>query len=142
MTIKAVLFDCDGVLTTERNDAYSTCRFLNAATKIPQNYLEKVYMAFFPATYINKGNDTAVIQQFCDRIGMGVNLDMVMDSFRKTPKNEGMFELADGLRKNGYRTGIVTDNSETRIKVIIDSFQLRDFYPIIVSVDVGCRKRG
>ena len=79
-------------------------------------------------------------EAFCRCIGHDLGYELAEQSFH-APLNGQMLRLAQRLRADSYKVGIITNNTRERFKVIRDDHDLdKIFYPIIVSGEVGHKK--
>lgn len=78
----------------------------------------------------------------CEAMGKALDIGLLAEAFGSTPPNAGMFALARRL-KTGYAVGIITDNSRDRVDPLRKHRGLDALFdPIVVSAEVGRRKRG
>ena len=140
MTIKAVLFDFDGVLTTDKTGSLTTTRFLSERTGIDLARVQSVFRNFNDDLTLGKTTHTRVWESICEGLGMSLSIELLKEAFESTPMNARMLELARNLHPR-YSVGIVTDNKKDRIdhlKRIHDLPSLFD--PIAVSAEIGVAK--
>ena len=138
--MKAILFDFDGVLTTDKTGSLTTLRYLGAQTGIPHAKLRSAFRKFNDDLNRGKVTHAEIWPALCDSLGEAIDLSLLPRAFESTPINAGMFELALRL-KAAYRVAIITDNKKDRIdhlKVYLGLPELFD--PILVSAEVGCLK--
>jgi len=142
MSMKAIFFDYDGVLTTDRTGSLTTCRHLSDRTGIPY---EAVAAAFEPHnTPLNAGlcSYATIWDSVCDALGQNVPREFLVAAFESTPLNMAMLELARGLSRS-YAVGIITDNKADRFEHLV-RYQALDkvFFPIVVSSVFGSSKQS
>lgn len=138
--IKAIFFDFDGVLTTDKSGSLTTLRSLSRQTLIPE---ETLWDAFSPFNHdLLNGNTThaEVWPEICRALGKPIPSDLLEIAFLATPINQSMMELAKELRKS-RRTGIITDNKADRVASLSRHHTLGAlFEPIVVSAEFGSGK--
>lgn len=140
--IKAVFFDYDGVLTTDKTGSLTTCRYLSKATGID---LPAVRAAFSPHNAdltLGKTTHRQVWGEICSSLGQKLDIGLLLEAFESTPLNTGMLALAKELKRKNL-VGIITDNKKDRIDHL-RRYQDLDavFDPIVVSAQVGADKKG
>lgn len=141
-SIDAVLFDLDGVLTTDATGSLTTLRALHAATGIDQAALWSAFAPFNEALLLGRTTHAAVWPAVCAHLGRALPFELLDAAFRATPMNAPMLDLARRLRTH-VRVGIVTDNKRDRVDRLVELHTLdRIFDPIVVSADVGSGKDG
>lgn len=139
--IKAVFFDFDGVLTTDGNGSGTTCRNIQKA--VPDLAFENIYRCYrvhHSVLLTGKKNHADIWKDFCSCVGKEVDIGVLHNAFKNTPKNEQMFQLSKMLREK-YTTGIIADNTKERFDVLRVEMQLPIFFDaVIVSGDIGYTK--
>ena len=139
--IGAVLFDLDGVLTTDASGSTTTLRALQAATGLDEG---RLWRAFAPVNHdllLGRTTHAEAWPGICARLGADLPIRLLDAAFDATPMNAAMLALAASLRP-GVRTGIVTDNKRDRVDRVVGRHGLAaGFDPIVVSADVGSDKR-
>lgn len=135
--IRAVLFDLDGVLTTDASGSLTTLRHLHRATGIDEAALWDAFAPFNADLLLGRTTHAAAWPSICARLGRVLPYGLLDAAFRSTPMNAPMLDLARRLRRT-VRTGIVTDNKRDRVDRLVALHSLDDgFDPIVVSADVG-----
>jgi putative hydrolase of the HAD superfamily len=138
--VKAILFDFDGVLTTDKTGSLTTLRYLSAHTGISHERLSLAFKKFNGDLNLGKVTHEEIWSDLCDSLGHSVDPSLLPQAFESTPINTGMFELALRL-KTSYSLGIITDNKKDRIDHLKAHLGLPELFdPIVVSAEVGCRK--
>lgn len=138
--VKAILFDFDGVLTTDKTGSLTTLRYLSAQTGISYEKLSSAFKKFNRDLNLGKVTHGDIWPALCDSLGNAIDLALLPRAFESTPINVGMFELALRL-KAAYSVAIVTDNKKDRIDHLRAHLRLPEvFDPILVSAEVGCLK--
>ncbi len=116
--IKAIFFDFDGVLTTDKTGSQSIVNYLSAKTGIPYDTLKPVYALFNKELLLGGLKHEDMWQAFCDRLGTDIDYTLLTDSFWNTPIDEDMITLVKQL-KSHYAVGMITDNKCDRIDEIV-----------------------
>ena len=116
--IKAILFDFDGVLTTDKTGSQSIINYLSAKTGIPYDTLKPVYASFNKELLSGSLKHEDMWQEFCDCIGTNIDYTLLTESFWNTPIDENMIALAKRLKPD-YAIGMITDNKCDRIDEIV-----------------------
>jgi FMN phosphatase YigB (HAD superfamily) len=139
-TIRAVMFDFDGVLTNDKTGSLTTTRYLSQRTGIELSRLQAAFRSFNSDLTLGRTTHAAVWGDICADLGQAVGLDLLEEAFESTPLSERMLGVARGLRSR-YSVGIITDNKKDRIDALKRLHDLpRLFNPIVVSAEVGLSK--
>ena len=140
--IRAVFFDYDGVLTTDKTGSLTTCRYLSRRTGIDVATLSEVLRPYNEDLTLGRLSHADVWPEVCKALGQSVSLELLPLAFESTPANGPMFSLAREL-KQSCCVGIITDNKKDRIDYLRKAQQLDSvFEPIVVSAEFGCTKQG
>jgi HAD superfamily hydrolase (TIGR01509 family) len=140
--IKAVFFDYDGVLTTDKTGSLTTARYLSRATGIDLSALRVAFSHYNQDLTLGKITHSQIWDDLCKSLGKNMCIDLLYDAFESTPLNQGMFSLARKLKKS-HSVGIITDNKKDRIEHLKQHQELESlFSPIVVSADVGLDKKS
>ena len=138
--IKAVLFDFDGVLTTDKTGSLTTARYLSERTGIALSQVQGAFRRFNEDLTLGKTTHLQIWDDICCDLGRRVSIDLLMEAFESTPMSEPMLRLAKGLRSS-HSVGIVTDNKKDRIDILKRLHGLPSVFDLIaVSAEVGIRK--
>lgn len=138
--IRAVMFDFDGVLTTDKTGSATTTRYLSQRTGIELSKVQAAFRGFNNDLTLGRTTHAAIWKDICADLGQTISLHLLNEAFESTPMSERMLSIARGLRSR-YAVGIVTDNKKDRIDVLRRLHDLpRLFDPIMVSSEVGLRK--
>jgi len=138
--IQAILFDFDGVLTTDKTGSLTTNRYLSEATGIAFATIQAALKPFNHGLLLGKTTHAAIWPEVCARLGRDIDFALLDAAFKSTPLNTAMFDLARSL-KHRYRIGIITDNKLDRIDCLRAHHQLDALFdPIVVSAAVGSDK--
>ena len=139
-TIRAVLFDFDGVLTSDKTGSFTTTRYLSQCTGIELPRVQAAFRRFNNDLTLGRITHAAVWGDICADLGRAVGIHLLEEAFKSTPLSERMLAIARGLRSR-YSVGIVTDNKKDRIDALKRLHDLpRLFDPIVVSSEVGLGK--
>ena len=140
--IKAVFFDYDGVLTTDKTGSLTTNRYLSQAAGIHVSKIIAAFSQYSRDLTLGKTTHAQIWQQVCSELGRDLNINLLYEAFTSTPVNEGMFSLARQL-KASYFVGIITDNKKDRIDHLKQTQDLEAlFSPIVVSAEIGTSKES
>lgn len=139
--IKTIFFDFDGVLTTDGKGSGITCK--NIQKEIPDVPYEKIlqcYRVHHLDVLTGKKSHSNTWDEFCTCIGTPLNISVLHNAFKDTPKNMQMFDLVQKLHKN-YKVGIITDNGAERLDILTKEMELDVLFDnIIVSARTGGTK--
>lgn len=142
MTIKAIFFDFDGVLTTDEGGSVTEKRNLCKLTEASPEKIDECYKKYW-GKELNTGTmaHEDFWDDFCGCLGADVPIARLSEIVGNVAQNEQMLELAQKLKKDGYKVGIITDNDDFRFKVLEKEMVLpRRFDAIVVSARVGAVK--
>jgi len=138
--IRAIYFDFDGVLSTDKNGNLTTCGYLAKETGLDY---EKVIECYRGNSKILKagGVHSEMWADFCACLGKDIDISLLKGAFLSSPRNEVMFELAKALKKH-YKLGIITDNPKERFDTLIEAWKLNELFDtVVVSANVGSTKK-
>ena len=140
--IRAIFFDFDGVLTTDKTGSVTTIRYLSEKTGIDQNAMWEAFAPFNHDLLYGRTSHAEVWPDICRRLGKEIDIDFLSSAFESTPMNQEMLELAR-LLKRTCAVGIITDNKKDRIDFLKTHAGLDTlFCPIVVSAECGSGKDG
>jgi len=141
-SIKAVLFDFDGVLTTDKTGSLTTTRYLSNRTGIELSRVRAVFRRFNSDLTLGKTTHERIWDEICRGLGQDLSIDILKEAFESTPLSKRMLDIAKGLRST-HSVGIVTDNKKDRIDLLKKIHELPSLFdPIVVSAEVGAGKEG
>ena len=141
--ISAVLFDFDGVLTTDKTGSITTIRYLSAKTGLDEQKIWSAFASFNDDLLYGLATHSEIWPAFCIALGQELDIALLTGAFESTPMNKEMLDLARGLKTAGYSIGIVTDNKKDRIDCLRAHLELDSlFSPIVVSAECGSGKDG
>lgn len=139
--IKAILFDFDGVLTTDATGSTSICNYLSKYTGIRLEAVRDAYYQYNDGLLYGRVTHADIWQDFCDNLNYNFGMDVLISSFLNTPIDKQMITFAETLKLKGYKIGMVTDNKADRIDSIIKHFSWNNLFDTItVSANVGSGK--
>lgn len=140
MAIRAVLFDFDGVLTTDKTGSLTTARYLSQRTGIDLQRVQSALRVFNHDLTLGRTTHAKVWQELCLLLGQTVPLGLLEEAFKSTPLSERMMNTARALRPR-YAIGIVTDNKKDRLDALKRLHDLPSLFdPIVVSSELGLSK--
>lgn len=138
--IKAVFFDYDGVLTTDKTGSLTTSRYLSQATGIAFSTVKAAFSRYNKDLTLGITTHAQIWPEICGELGLDLSIDLLYDAFESTRMNADMFSLARKLKRS-HAVGIITDNKKDRIDHLKRHQDLGSlFSPIIVSAEVGVNK--
>ena len=138
--IKAVFFDFDGVLTTDKTGSTTTTRYISQKTGVGLSTVKSAFARHNTALTLGKTTHSKIWRQLCDDLGQSLSSSLLDEAFESTPLNNEMFALARALRKS-YLVGIITDNKKDRIDYLRRQHNLDALFdPVVVSAEVGSDK--
>ncbi|MBZ5790835.1 HAD-IA family hydrolase [Burkholderia contaminans] len=140
--IKAIFFDYDGVLTTDRTGSLTTIRYLSERSGVEYDIISKAFARHNANLLLGKTTHKAIWREVCESVRHDLDFGWLEAAFLSTPTNAGMFDLARRL-KPFYALGIITDNKKDRIDCLRKVQRLDDLFdPIVVSAERGFGKEG
>ena len=141
--IKAVFFDFDGVLTLDATGTTSIVNYVTAKTGIDKESFNREYRKFNRDLLSGRTTHDLIWGDLCRAVNREISIKVLMDSYIHTPLDFQMIALARGIKSQGYRLGIITDNKADRIETISAKHRLDKLFDVIsVSASVGSTKSG
>ena len=138
--IRAVLFDFDGVLTTEPTGSSSTLRSLAHHTGLDFDRLWAAYAPFNRDLLMGRITHQDMWADFCAALGRTIDVRLLETAFVETPLDCEMLDLVDELHQH-CKTALVTDNKADRVAAIFAHHHLYDLFDTVsVSAEVGSGK--
>ena len=139
--INSIFFDFDGVLTTEESGSLATSKFLQQRTGVNYKIIHNSYKEIFQRIDIKKNVVTEKNwKKVCKKIDIEIPFEILKYAIAHPPKNDKMINLIYQL-KHRYKIGLITDNSEERVALLKETYQLEKlFKTITVSATVGALK--
>ncbi|MEA4831158.1 hypothetical protein SDC9_139860 [bioreactor metagenome] len=139
--IKAILFDFDGVLTTDATGSTSICNYISMYTGISLEAFKSEYYKYNNDLLYGKITHVDIWQKLCDNLNYNISMDILNDSFINTPIDKQMLFLAETLKIKGYKIGMITDNKADRINCIVKHLNWSKVFDVItVSANIGSGK--
>src|SRR4051812_36346079 len=80
-TIRAVMFDFDGVLTNDKTGSLTTTRYLSQRTGIELPKLQAAFRRFNNDLTLGRTTHAAVWPDICADLGQTVGLDLLEEAF-------------------------------------------------------------
>ena len=138
--IKAVLFDFDGVLTTDKTGSESILKYLAQQTGICLEKLKTAYYRYNNPLLRGELTHADIWADFCRELGADMSYELLPQAFRHTPLDPEMLGLARSLKKSCW-IGMVTDNKCDRIDEILRFNCLDSLFDVVsVSAQYGSGK--
>jgi len=138
--IRAVLFDFDGVLTTDKTGSLTTIRYLSEHAGIAHERLRDAFKNFNDDLNLGRKTHDDIWPLLCSSLNSELDKALLPLAFESTPMNAGMMHLARVLKRS-RSVGIVTDNKKDRIDHLKLHAGLEPLFdPIVVSAEVGVSK--
>lgn len=135
-----MLFDFDGVITTDAYGSLTTVRSLAAAAGLSEAAVAAALAPFMPGLILGRESHASIWSGFVARLGTPIEASWLHAAFDATPINAPMLDLARRLATR-CRVGIVTDNTADRMARLTGRHALDALFdPIVVSASVGHRK--
>lgn len=139
--IKAVMFDFDGVLTTDPTGSLTICRYIASAADVEYERLYREYRKFNDELLCGRKTHKDIWAELCQNVEANIPYNILTDSFISTPVDTEMIGLVYNLKSRGYKVGMITDNKKDRIDCIINYNGWNGLFDaVIVSADVGSGK--
>lgn len=139
--LKAVFFDFDGVLTTDKYGSVSIAKSLARKTGLSADRIRAAYQRHNGGLLLGEIEHAQMWDAFCAELGVDMPLSWLTDAARETPLDHEMLALVRELCGRGTITGMITDNPASRIDEIVDMHNLRGLFDVIsVSGAIGSRK--
>jgi len=140
--IKAVFFDYDGVLTTDKTGSLTTNRYLSQAAGVDYPIVKAAFSRYNKDLTLGKTTHSQIWHEICSALGRELSINTLFKAFESTPVNIGTFSLARRLLGN-YSLGIITDNKKDRIDHLKKFQDLESLSsPIVVSAEIGVNKES
>jgi len=148
--IKVIIFDVGGVLQDEkysreelRKNRLGVHNFMIKNLKIDlDSWMDSIDTAYSDSI---KGtiSEKEVINKISKNLEISKEklLGIFGRAYKNTfMKNKKLFSLAHKLKNEGYMVGILSDQWHVSNRFLIPKNDVKGFYPVIVSCDVGIRK--
>jgi len=139
--IKAILFDFDGVLTTDATGSQTICNYICKKTGLGAEAFKKEYYKYNNNLLYGKTNHENIWKAMCKGLNIKIDISILYESFINTPIDSQMIAIVDRLKKQNYKIGMVTDNKKDRIDDIVNYYDWNKIFDAItISADVGSGK--
>lgn len=139
--IKAILFDFDGVLTTDATGSQSICNYICKKTDLDSEIFKKEYYKYNNDLLYGKSNHENIWAVLCKGLNTEIDINILYESFVNTPIDSRMMALVNGLKHQNYKIGMVTDNKKDRIDSIVKYYDWNKIFDAItISAEVGSGK--
>lgn len=139
---RAVLFDLDGVLTTDKTGSQSTVRSLARHTGLPEETLRAAYYRHNRALLYGGATHEEVWPDVCAEVGQRLHFDLLHTAFTETPMDGDVLCIAWEMKAAGCLIGLVTDNKVDRVEALLDCHGLRALFDAVsISAAVGSGKQ-
>lgn len=139
--IKAVLFDFDGVLTTDKTGSETIGKYISAQANIEYESFRLAYRKYNDDLLCGKFTHRDIWDSLCEDIGVKIEYSILEDSFINTPIDAKMLELLKLLKSKNYKTAMITDNKADRMDAIVSHLNWSGLFDVIaVSAKVGTGK--
>ncbi|MEL7648795.1 MAG: HAD hydrolase-like protein [Sedimentibacter sp.] len=139
--IKAILFDFDGVLTTDATGSLSICNYICKKAGLDVKLFENEYYKYNNDLLYGKTSHEEIWQKLCEELNTPIDMNILRESFINTPIDRRMLSIVKDLRWQKYKTGMVTDNKKDRMDDILKHYGLNKvFDSVAVSAEVGSGK--
>lgn len=139
--IKAILFDFDGVLTTDATGSQSICNYICKKTGLDLETFKKEYYKYNNDLLNGRTNHEDIWYSICKGLNTKIDINILYESFVNTPIDIQMMAFVDELKRQNYKIGIVTDNKKDRIDAIVKYYDWNKIFDaIIISAEVGSGK--
>lgn len=140
--VKAVLFDFDGVLTTDATGSYSICNYISKNANIDKELFQKEYYKYNEKLLYGKINHKDIWSRLCENLGKDIPFEILEDSFINTPIDINMMSVVYSLKEEGYKIAMVTDNKKDRVDSVANYYKLNELFDtIVVSSEIGSGKK-
>lgn len=141
--IRAVFFDFDGVLTLDATGTASIVNYITSKMDIDKEHFNKEYRKFNKDLLLGITTHDLIWEDLCQALNQEIPKKVLTDSFIHTSLDNQMIALAKGIKSQGYKVGMITDNKADRIKAISDQYNFDKLFDVIsVSASVGLSKSG
>jgi len=142
--IKAIFFDYDGVLTTDKTGSLTTNRYLSQMADVEYEAVQAAFSKYNPDLLVGKITHREIWDAVCEAMHREIDFSLLEQAFLSTQANDAindaMLALARRLKPK-YALGIITDNKKDRIDCLRTSQGLDAlFNPIVVSAEFGSGK--
>ncbi len=147
--VKAIIFDIGGVLQLGRYSLNLKERHLGVHEYLAKNLgmdLDSWYDSIdtpYSDSIMGKIDKRKVIKIISENLEIDRKKleNLFIKAYKRFfKKNNELYNLADKLKKKGYIVGILSDQWPLSKKALVPKEDVKGFYPVIISCDVGVRK--
>lgn len=139
--IKAILFDFDGVLTTDASGSLSIYNYICKKTGLDMEKFENVYYKYNDDLLYGKISHEDIWEKLCKELNYKIDINILHESFINTPIDSQMMAFIAELKKQNYKIGMVTDNKKDRIDDIVKYYDWNKIFDCItISAEIGSGK--
>ena len=139
--MKAVFFDFDGVLTTDKTGSLSICKYVSDKSKIDIDIFADAYGQYNDKLLYGQLTHRDVWGDICKSLNVAIPYDILFESFIFTPVDNEVVKLVKQIKASGLKTGMITDNKRDRIDAIVAYHNWYSLFDVIaVSSTVGSGK--
>ncbi len=98
--IRAVLFDFDGVLTTDATGSLSICRYISEQSGLDPEQFQQEYYKYNADLLSGRTTHDRIWDRLCSGLHTHIGISLLYESFLHTPIDGKMLTLAEQLKKN------------------------------------------
>ena len=139
--MKAVFFDFDGVLTTDKTGSASICKYVSRKTRIDLEVFAAVYRQYNEQLLYGKLTHRDIWGDICKELKTNIPYEVLFESFVFTPIDNDIVNLIRQIKNAGLKAGLITDNKRDRIDAIISYHHWYSLFDVIaISSEVGSGK--
>jgi len=140
-SIKAILFDFDGVMTIDKTGTQSICNYISKNYCIDKDAFEKEYRKYNNDLLYGITTHEKIWNKICQNLNENIPISILYDSFEHTPINNEMQNFVEIIKRQNLKTVLITDNKVDRINIIKEKYKLNKIFDIIiVSAEIGFGK--
>lgn len=140
--IKAILFDFDGVLTSDATGTISIMKYMDTVENLDKPLFEKAYRKHNWDLLYGYATHESIWKQVCSEMKCDLSIGLLEEAFKATPIDVKVLEIARTYKELGYKIGMITDNKSDRIHVVLKHFDLETLFDVVtISADVKSGKK-
>jgi len=138
--IKAIFFDLDGVLTTDKTGSVTISKHITSKTGLDYDLVLCIKEQYDEPLDDGRITYEEAWNEICNELGTTLDFVLVKESYITTPIDHKIIEFAKSL-KSKFKVGIITDNMIDRTNFLWkhNSWD-KIFDDMVVSASVGSRK--
>ena len=138
--IKAIFFDFDGVITTEKMGSPTIISYIAKEFGIPYEIVNKAYRKYNDELLYGTVTHEDMWDEFCEDVGQQIDIGILQKAFLNIKLDSKIMDYIREKHKD-YLIGMITDNKVDRIRTIVEHTELKDLMDVVViSADVHSRK--